>query len=159
MNVLISPHVAPSAWTFTQGFLVGQVCFIVLCLLFVRYVVFSPAEKDDGEAWRRRRAERAKVSAERRGVEKKKEDGNRLMLTLLQKSLLSTTAVPPPPTARLLNMTGYDMATHPAESASWVNVLFAQVRCDRDALLTTGAPGISERPALVERRGGCAEAV
>lgn len=62
MNVIIPPQVAPTAWTFTQGFLVGQVCFIVLCLLFVRYVVFSPAEQDDGEAWRRRRAERAKVS-------------------------------------------------------------------------------------------------
>jgi maintenance of morphology protein 1 len=61
MNVLISPQVVPTAWTFTQGFLVGQACFIILCLLFVRYVVFSPAEADDGEAWRQRRAERAKV--------------------------------------------------------------------------------------------------
>lgn len=53
---------APSAWTFTQGFLVGQACFIVLCLLFVRYVVFSPADAEDPNAWRQRRAEREKVS-------------------------------------------------------------------------------------------------
>jgi len=44
-----------------------------------------------------------------------------------QKSLLSTTAVPPPPMASLLNRTNYDMATHPAETADWVNVLFSQV--------------------------------
>lgn len=59
---LISATATPAAWTFTQGFLVGQGAFILLCLLFVRYVVFSPADAQDPDAWRQRREERSKVS-------------------------------------------------------------------------------------------------
>lgn len=44
-----------------------------------------------------------------------------------KKALLSTTAVPPPPTSFLLDSTGYDMSTHPPESADWINVVGAQV--------------------------------
>lgn len=44
-----------------------------------------------------------------------------------QKAVLSTTSVPAPLPSVLLNKTGYEMATHPAESTDWINVLFAQV--------------------------------
>lgn len=91
------------AWTFTQGFLAGQATVVVLALLFVRYVVFSASDTADAAAWRARR-KAAKELAE-----------------------LSTTPVPPPPTAHLLDKTGYDMATHAAETADWINVLGAQV--------------------------------
>ncbi|RSH84858.1 ERMES complex subunit mmm1 [Apiotrichum porosum] len=116
---LISATATPAAWTFTQGFLVGQGAFILLCLLFVRYVVFSPADAQDPDAWRQRREERSK------------------------KALLSTTAVPPLPTGHLLGTAGYDMSTHPAESADWVNVLFAQVLQGyrNDLLSTAGEEG------------------
>lgn len=57
--VAIAP--APSGWTFTQGLLLGQASFVVLCLLFVRYVVFQPAEDIDQDEWQRRRDERRKV--------------------------------------------------------------------------------------------------
>ncbi|KAL7419811.1 ERMES complex subunit mmm1 [Cryptotrichosporon argae] len=101
-----------SQWTFTQGLIVGQAAFLVLCLLFIRYVVFSPSEKEDNEAWRERREERAKMS---------------------------TTSVPPPPPSHLLGRTGYDMATHPAESSDWINVLFAQIlQGYRNDLLSAG---------------------
>lgn len=48
-------------WTFTQGLLFGQASFVVLCLLFVRYVVFQPAEDVDQDEWKRRRDERRTV--------------------------------------------------------------------------------------------------
>lgn len=35
--------------------------------------------------------------------------------------------MPPPQTAELLLKTGYDMSSHAAESADWINVLGAQV--------------------------------
>ncbi|CAK9786726.1 hypothetical protein CC85DRAFT_248302 [Cutaneotrichosporon oleaginosum] len=115
MSTLLVPHPSPAAWTFTQGFLFGQATVILLGLLFVRYVVFSPADALDPVAWRQRREERAK------------------------KALLSTTAVPPPPTSYLLDNTGYDMATHPAESADWINVVGAQIlQGYRNDLLSSG---------------------
>ncbi|ORY25280.1 hypothetical protein BCR39DRAFT_544734 [Naematelia encephala] len=106
---------ASSGWTFTQGLILGQASFLVLVLLFVRYVVFSPSESIDDEGWRRRREERAK------------------------KTVLSTTAVPAPPASTLLFKTEYEMGTHPAESADWLNVLFAQVlQGYRNDLLSSG---------------------
>jgi hypothetical protein len=57
-----SPAATGSTWTFTQGLILGQASFLLLCLLFIRYVVFSPSEPVDADSWRRRREERAKVS-------------------------------------------------------------------------------------------------
>ena len=59
--VVASPP-STATWTFTQGFLLGQASFLVIALLFIRYVVFSPAEPPSDESWKKRRAERAKVS-------------------------------------------------------------------------------------------------
>ncbi|GHJ89737.1 hypothetical protein NliqN6_6139 [Naganishia liquefaciens] len=99
-----------SRWSFTQGFLVGQATFLVLCGLFIKYVVFEDAERS-----RQRSAERAK------------------------KAVLSTTNVPPPSSSELLEKTGYEMATHASESADWINVLFAEVlQGYRDDLLGSG---------------------
>jgi hypothetical protein len=43
---LASPTVifTSSRWSFTQGFLVGQATFLVLCGLFIKYVVFEEAQ-------------------------------------------------------------------------------------------------------------------
>lgn len=57
----IQPPPVPG-WTFTQGLLLGQASFVILCLVFIRYVVFQPAEDIDQEEWQRRRDERRKVS-------------------------------------------------------------------------------------------------
>ncbi|ORX36397.1 hypothetical protein BD324DRAFT_628699 [Kockovaella imperatae] len=99
-----SPALLQSTWTFTQGFILGQASFLLIILLFIRYVVFSPAEAGDNESWKKR------LAAER-----------------LKRSKLSTTGVPPPPTRQILSKTNYDMATHPAESAGWMNVLLSQI--------------------------------
>ena len=61
MSSLPPPVATTSSWTFTQGFLLGQASFLLLVLLFIRYVVFSPAEPIDDESWKQRRAERIKV--------------------------------------------------------------------------------------------------
>lgn len=52
---------AGSPWTFTQGLILGQASFLLLVLLFMRYVVFSPSEASDPDGWKKRREERAKV--------------------------------------------------------------------------------------------------
>lgn len=57
----LAPPPVQSGWTFTQGLLLGQASFVVLCLMFIRYVVFQPAEDVDQEEWQRRRDERRKV--------------------------------------------------------------------------------------------------
>ncbi|WVQ62986.1 uncharacterized protein L199_001135 [Kwoniella botswanensis] len=120
----LSPIPPPtSSWTFTQGFILGQASFLIIVLLFVRYVVFSPSEEIDAEGWKRRRAEKAK------------------------KALLSTTSVPPPPPAQLLQKTNYEMATHAAESTDWVNVLLAQMLQGyrNDLLSANGEEGARQR--------------
>lgn len=61
MSTLLTSSSGPTAWTFTQGFLFGQATVILLGLLFVRYVVFSPADSVDPVAWRERREKREKV--------------------------------------------------------------------------------------------------
>lgn len=104
-----------STLTFTQGLIVGQASFLILCLLFIRYVVFSPSEELDGDSWKRKRDER------------------------LKKKVLSNNAVPAPPASHLLLKTGYEMATHPAESTGWMNVILAQVlQGYRNDLLSAG---------------------
>lgn len=50
-----------SPLTFTQGFMLGQISFLAIILLFMRYVVFSPADKGDEQGWKRRRQEREQV--------------------------------------------------------------------------------------------------
>jgi maintenance of morphology protein 1 len=62
MSTLLVPTSGPAAWTFTQGFLFGQATVVLLGLLFIRYVVFSPADAVDPVAWRQRREERSKVT-------------------------------------------------------------------------------------------------
>jgi maintenance of morphology protein 1 len=66
-----TPAATGSTWTFTQGLILGQASFLFLCLLFIRYVVFSPSEPVDADSWRRKREERAKVSLYARLVQKK----------------------------------------------------------------------------------------
>ncbi|WWC87517.1 uncharacterized protein L201_002407 [Kwoniella dendrophila CBS 6074] len=117
------PITTTSSWTFTQGFILGQASFLVIILLFVRYVVFSPSEELDTESWKRKRAEKAK------------------------RALLSTTSVPPPPPSQLLSKTNYEMATHAAESTDWLNVLLAQVLQGyrNDLLSANGEEGARQR--------------
>ncbi|KAI9632331.1 uncharacterized protein MKK02DRAFT_40635 [Dioszegia hungarica] len=106
---------ASSQWTFTQGLILGQASFLLLTLVFIRYVVFSPADRRDGEDWRKRRDER------------------------VRKSLAASNKLPPPPPSQILAKTSYDMSTHAAESTGWINVLFAQVMQGyRNDLLSAG---------------------
>lgn len=146
-----------SRWSFTQGFLVGQATFLVLCGLFIKYVVFEDAERS-----RQRSAERVKVGT--------LSSLNRFVVLIrcvrLQKAVLSTTNVPPPSSSELLEKTGYEMATHASESADWINVLFAEVnhlqRTDLNAPYwsnafldrSVGASRVPGRPARIRWRGG-----
>ena len=50
-----------SPLTFTQGFMLGQISFLLIILLFMRYVVFSPADRGDKQGWKKRRLEREQV--------------------------------------------------------------------------------------------------
>lgn len=50
-----------STWTFTQGFILGQASFLLIVLVFVRYVVFQAAEELDEAGHKKRRLEKANV--------------------------------------------------------------------------------------------------
>jgi len=63
LQTIPPPSPPTSSWTFTQGFILGQASFLLIVLLFIRYVVFSPADAPNEEEWKQRRQERAKVSA------------------------------------------------------------------------------------------------
>lgn len=65
----VRSEVSPNQWTFTQGLILGQASFLLLILVFIRYVVFSPADKRDGEDWRKRRDERIKVNHRSTSIE------------------------------------------------------------------------------------------
>jgi hypothetical protein len=63
--------------------------------------------------------------------------------------MLASNKLPPPPPSQILAKTNYDMSTHAAESAGWMNVLFAQVsflflyaECRGDKLTGIGDAGI-----------------
>ena len=67
-----------------------------------------------------------------------------------KKAHLSSHPVPPPSSAALLDKVGYDMSTHPAESADWLNVLFSQVSlewlgldCARSLIFYAGCPDLA----------------
>lgn len=72
--------------------------------------------------------------------EKRSVQSTFVMITAdFQRTKLSTTGVPPPPPSQILGKTGYDMATHPAESTDWLNALFAQIlQGYRNDLLSEG---------------------
>jgi hypothetical protein len=57
---LYQPYISRSTWTFTQGFVLGQVVFILLLGVFIKYVVFDQGDKDkDGQ---RKAGSRGEVS-------------------------------------------------------------------------------------------------
>jgi len=41
------PYISRSTWTFTQGFLLGQIVFVILCGVFLKYVVFEEGDKEN----------------------------------------------------------------------------------------------------------------
>lgn len=124
-----SPTVQTSKWTFTQGLVVGQVSMVVIALLLIRYVIFE----DSATALEKERLMRLKVSQRRskRHAKNLLQDARRVNgSTLNQKSRqwkdrrgVSAAASM---FANILDRTGYDISTHMAESADWLNVMFAQ---------------------------------
>jgi hypothetical protein len=40
-------YISRSTWTFTQGFLLGQIVIVILCGVFLKYVVFEEGDKQN----------------------------------------------------------------------------------------------------------------
>lgn len=108
-SLATAPPPSTPTWTFTQGLLLGQLSFILLTLLFMRYVVFSPESSAPASAT---------AAADRRA---------RFEQRRAARAKLSTTAPPPAGAAQLLQGVEYDMASHGLEGVGWGNVLAAQV--------------------------------
>lgn len=134
---LYQPYISRSTWTFTQGFLLGQVVFVIICGVFIKYVVFDEGDKNKDKQTGKGRQEVRKVSL--------LASCELTYRSCQQKVHLSTHPVPPPSTANLLDKVGYDMSTHPAESADWLNVLFSQVGT---AILCTLGPSRSSNTRI-----------
>lgn len=128
------PTAQSSRWTFTQGLVVGQVSMVVIALLLIRYVIFE----DSATALEKERLMRLKIS-ERRSKRHAKillQDARRAAGSTgahktrqlrdrrggPQRASSATISM----FANILERTGYDISTHMAESADWLNVMFAQ---------------------------------
>ncbi|WAR60152.1 hypothetical protein PtB15_9B89 [Puccinia triticina] len=103
----------PFQLTFTQGFIVGQLSFLVLVICFVRYVVFedpkSAQKKKPGgpqrKAFHAPNNRRASKHSRRLSFHDKAQGTSE---------------------SELLSKLPYDLSSHPPETADWLNVLLAQ---------------------------------
>lgn len=116
-------------WTFTQGFLVGQLSVVILAIVFVKFFIFGQNEgSPDRKAGNMHTT--SAILRRQRQLKKKR----------------STVLRNPPPLTNttILAKTYYNVDTHQPESLDWFNVLIAQTiaqfredaRTD-DALLTS----------------------
>lgn len=125
-------------WTFTQGFLVGQISVVIVIIVLVRYVIFEDSKTAlDKES-------QSRISRTSRARQRYL---NSISRKSKNKNQTSTTNTSPNPQAQntsstlasILSKTGYDLSTHSSESLDWLNVVFAQaVAGYRDDVLAGG---------------------
>ncbi|KAK4701847.1 hypothetical protein P7C70_g4382, partial [Phenoliferia sp. Uapishka_3] len=127
----------PPSFSFTQGVLLGQASFVVLAVLFLKYVVF-----EDPHIAR----QQTKSKSDLRGKAKR------------HKSQASVAAVSPIPA--ILSQLAYDLPTHPPETLDWLNVLLAQTLVAYRTLVSNSTAGNGGAKGLMEEmlnRKGSAE--
>ncbi|KAL8278167.1 hypothetical protein RQP46_009340 [Phenoliferia psychrophenolica] len=122
-----SPCPPVPTFSFTQGVLLGQASFVVLAVIFLKYVVFEdpqlarlqPQAKADQRKTKRHRS----------------------------KASLPTSESPIP---ALLSQLGYDLPTHPPETTDWLNVLLAQTLVAYRLLVNNSTAGNGGAKGLME---------
>ncbi|CBQ68260.1 related to MMM1-required for mitochondrial shape and structure [Sporisorium reilianum SRZ2] len=148
---------SPSRWTFTQGFIAGQISMVIVALLLIRYVIFE----DSATALEKDRLMRLKIS-ERRSKRHAKallqgaRRTNTAAAAATASAAPSTTSHPPRKPnrvssdsrasmfANILDKTAYDLSSHLPETTDWLNVMFAQAIAGyREDVL---AGGVSPHP-------------
>ncbi|TGZ84401.1 hypothetical protein EX30DRAFT_316332 [Ascodesmis nigricans] len=91
-----------SNWSFTQGFVLGQVSVCLVIIIFIRFFIFGPSPPP------------SRPSRPTKPPHLKKK----------QSSLLRST--PPQTISTILSKTYYNVSSHQPESLDWFNVLLAQ---------------------------------
>ncbi|KAA1078978.1 ERMES complex subunit mmm1 [Puccinia graminis f. sp. tritici] len=104
----------PFQLTFTQGFIVGQLSFLVLVICFVRYVVFEDPKSSQNKKpmGSQRKAYNHNPTVRRTSKQSRK-------LSFHDKSHGTAES-------ELLSKLPYDLSSHPPETTDWLNVLLAQ---------------------------------
>jgi len=105
----------PFQLTFTQGFIVGQLSFLILVVCFVRFVVFEdPKSSQEKKPIGTRRPQKTYHSTNQRRSSK-----HARRLSFHDKSHGTAES-------DLLSKLPYDLSSHPPETTDWLNVLLAQ---------------------------------
>ena len=141
---------------------------ILIAIAFLRYVVFEDPKVALREAGKRKKKVRslfAQAAIDKTCVGRfayvilmliiRARQRLRSSTSKRQRSkapLFSATAALPPSDAVLLSKTGYDLSTHSAESADWLNVLLAQAIAAYRSMIVDGLGG-DEQDAEREGRG------
>ncbi|CDU25174.1 related to MMM1-required for mitochondrial shape and structure [Sporisorium scitamineum] len=125
---------SPSRWTFTQGFIAGQISMVIVALLLIRYVIFE----DSATALEKDRLMRLKIS------ERRSKRHAKALLQGARRANAATSATPSAASnplrkssrvssdtrasmfANILDKTAYDLSSHLPETTDWLNVVFAQ---------------------------------
>lgn len=129
-------HSISQPWTFTQGFLVGQISVVIVIIVLVRYVIFEDSKTalDKESQLRVSRTSRARQRYLNSIGRKKNPLNSTTTATSNQQTTSTSTTL-----AEILSKTGYDLSTHSSESLDWLNVVFAQaVAGYRDDVLAGG---------------------
>ncbi|KAK0555591.1 ERMES complex subunit mmm1 [Tilletia horrida] len=138
-----SPCPPVPTFTFTHGFLVGQLSIVVLGLVLIRFLVFE----DTRAQTLQRRApflnHAGSIAANARKQQRRAALGVASSTGRSGSAAAAAGAYAALWTA-ILERTGYDVSTHPPESTDWINVLFAQAIAGyREDAMAGGASMIS----------------
>ncbi|KAM0793751.1 hypothetical protein ACM66B_001170 [Microbotryomycetes sp. NB124-2] len=120
----------PPRLTFVQGLVCGQLSFLIVSILFLKYFVFQDSATDGAQA------SLSAASQSRRRKSKRP-----------RKSSFSVEAVAP----AILAALDYDIASHAPETLDWLNVLIAQALSGyRSAIVTSTVGGSGGAKGLLE---------
>ncbi|KAL9935497.1 hypothetical protein V8E36_005845 [Tilletia maclaganii] len=146
-------------FTFTHGFIVGQLSIVVLGLVLIRFLVFedtraqalqrrSPFLNTAGTtaaASARKQQSKAAAAAGAAGGAGRRGGGGAAVGGGGGGPGSSSTGAYAALWAAILDRTNYDISTHPSESTDWINVLFAQAIAGyREDAMAGGASMISK---------------
>jgi maintenance of mitochondrial morphology protein 1 len=154
MKLTISAASAqPSSFSFTQGFLLGQLTITLLIGFFIKFFIFGDPPPADVRADSRLQARQARLSSHRRTASNSFAALRRKRSSVLRQPAQSLNP------ATILEKTYYNVSGHQPESLDWFNVLIAQtiaqLRADArqdDAVLGTlqGALNGDSRPEWLD---------
>ncbi|KAI9677625.1 MAG: ERMES complex subunit mmm1 [Caeruleum heppii] len=117
-----TPGQSDSSFSFTQGFLLGQLSVVILIGAFIKFFIFGVPPSAEQTASARASARRQRTLAHKRSISASSPQHR----SLRKKQSRILRDPPPLTTATILTKTYYNVHAHQPESLDWFNVLIAQ---------------------------------